>query len=375
MVTIEKSAARAFGSPFRYIQGPGVLDDLDLFVREYGDSIFLLIDGFLYDDIVSSLPGIFGGSSVSVTTERFRGECSDAEVDRVTVLAEKSGAAIIAGVGGGKTLDTAKCAANALGTVRFIIPTSASTDAPTSSMSVIYKDSGEHLRCDRHKRGPDLVLVDSRIIAKAPIRLFVAGMGDALSTIYEARANSRSDTANYIGAGYRRCMAGMAIAEMCHRVLMEDGLAAKSTLVRGELNEAVENVIEANILLSGLGFENTGCAAAHAIHTGFSELPETHGFYHGEVVAFGVVFQLALENAPEEELNEVLGFCLSVGLPVTLSQLNVAPTPENVRIIADRVMDGNSGVEAEPFPVTRGMIYDAILRADDYGRSYIERQS
>ena len=366
--TAAKTAARAFGSPFRYIQGPGVFERLDVFAREYSDSIFLLIDGTVYEDITKSLNSIFRGSSTGVATERFAGQCSEAEVGRVTALAKKSGAGIVAGVGGGKTLDTAKCAANELGAALFIIPTSASTDAPTSAMSVLYKDTGEHSHSIRHRRGPDLVLVDSLIISKAPIRLFVAGMGDALSTIYEARANHLSDTANYIDRGYRRCMAGMAVAEMCHKVLMEDGFAAKTALERGELNLAVENVIEANILLSGLGFENTGCAAAHAIHTGFSELKESHGFYHGEIVSFGVVFQLILENAPEEELSEVLAFCHSVGLPVTLGQLGVAATPENISIIADRVMDGNSGVDAEPFPVTRELVYNAIFEADAAGR-------
>ena len=332
MVTTTTTASRAFGGPFRYIQGPGEFQKLEIYARDYGRKIFVLIDGFLFDNLEARLRQIFAGGEAGFTAGKFGGECCESEVERVTRLAREAGAEIVAGVGGGKTLDTAKIVANNLGLPQFIIPTSASTDAPTSSMSVLYKDTGEHLRCIVHRRGPDLVLVDSRIIAQAPLRLFVAGIGDALSTWFEARANARSDTANYIGRGYRRCKAGLAIAKMCYDVLMEDGFAAKLALEKGALSEAVENVIEANILLSGLGFENTGCAGAHSLHTGFHEIPEANQMLHGEIVAFGVIFQLVMENADKAELEKVVKFLKSVGLPITLKQLNVEPTPSAVFI-------------------------------------------
>lgn len=362
--------SRAFGAPFRYIQGPGEFENLELYSRDYGGRVFILIDSFLYDEMQKRFTEIFAVSSSTLFTEKFGGECSEAEVARVSGLARANQAEVIVGVGGGKTLDTAKIVANNLGLIQIIVPTSASTDAPTSSMSVLYKDSGEHLRSICHRRGPDLVLVDSQIIAKAPLRLFIAGIGDGLSTWFEARANARSDTANYIGRGYRRCKAGMAVARMCYDVLLEDGFAARLALESGALTEAVENVIEANILLSGLGFENTGCAGAHSLHTGFHEIPAANSMYHGEIVAFGVIFQLVLENADKDELIQVLNFLQKIGLPTTLRQLKVEPTPENIRTITRRVVDGNSGVEAEPFLITEDSVYNAILAADAIGRYY-----
>jgi glycerol dehydrogenase len=237
-------------------------------------------------------------------------------------------------------------------------------------MSVLYKESGEHIRAVRLARPAELVLADSAIIAAAPPRLFVAGMGDALSTWFEARANAASGTANYIGRGYRRSLAAMAIAEKCYQTLLADGCPARRALEKGELTEAVENVIEANILMSGLGFENTGCAGAHAVHTGFHEIESASAAYHGEIVAFGVIFQLMLEKAPAGELEEVLQFMRQVGLPMTLDDLNVEATEENFRIIAGRILDGNSGVEAEPFPVTPGLVLAALKAADAAGRRW-----
>lgn len=366
-----RTSTRAFGGPFRYIQGPGEFNNLAQYARDYGQRIFFIIDGFLFDGLTRDLAQIFAGSEVAFSAEKFGGECSEAEVERLVGLARAAQAEVIAGVGGGKTLDAAKLAAVTLGRTLFVVPTSASTDAPTSSMSVLYKPTGEHLRCVQHRRGPDLVLADSRLIARAPLRLFVAGIGDALSTWFEARANERSDTPNYIGRGYRRCQAGLAIARRCYEVLLEDGYAAKLALEHGILSEAVENVIEANILLSGLGFENTGCAGAHALHTGFHEIPSTHGFFHGEIVAFGVIFQLVLENAPKEELDRILRFLEKVGLPITLKQLGVEPTPDNLRLITARVVDGNSGIEAEPFLVTAESVQNALAAADALGRHYL----
>jgi len=365
--------SRAFGSPFRYIQGPDELDHLAAHAAPYGRRIFLLLDPVLLDDPDLKLEARLAG--LDPTLARFSGECTEAEVARVEALAKDHRADIIAGLGGGKTLDTAKMAAARLGTALFIIPSSASTDAPTSAMSVLYTEEGAHLRSVLHQRGADLVLVDSRLIARAPLRLFVAGLGDALSTWFEARANARSDTANYIGSGYRRCQAGLALARHCYEILLADGLRAKLALASGAVTEAVENVIEANILLSGLGFENAGCAAAHALPTGLHEIPALNRFYHGELVAFGVVFQLVLENAPQAELTEVLDFLTEVDLPVSLGQLGLEPTPANFQVITRRVLDGRSGMEAEPFLVTEDLVIAALLAADALGRRHLEIQA
>ena len=43
--------------------------------------------------------------------------------------------------------------------------------------------------------------------------------------------------------------------------------------------------------------------------------------YHGEKVAFGTLTQLVLENVPEEELEDIILWCIEVGLPVTLAEL------------------------------------------------------
>src|SRR5690625_5751226 len=96
------------------------------------------------------------------------------------------------GVGGGKTLDTSKAIADILEVSVIIVPSTASTDAPTSALSVIYNDEGIFESYQFYDKNPDLVLVDTSVVAGAPARLFSSGIADAMATWVEARATIKS---------------------------------------------------------------------------------------------------------------------------------------------------------------------------------------
>ena len=194
-------------------------------------------------------------------------------------------------------------------------------------------------------------------------------MGDALSTWFEAKANEASGHVNEIGKGYQRTLLSLAVAELCYKVVMEYGEAAKQAIEKGLCTKAVENVIEANTLLSGLGFENTGESAAHGIHSGLTAIPTTNKYFHGEKVAFGTLCEMVLENAPQKEFEDVMGFCYRVGLPITLGDLGVEATDENIRIIAKKTVD-NGLINSEPVVITEEVVFNAIAAANLYGENY-----
>ncbi len=85
---------------------------------------------------------------------------------------------------------------------------------------------------------------------------------------------------------------------------------------------ALDRIIEANTLLSGIGFESAGLAAAHSVHNGLTALAETHAFYHGEKVAFGVLTGLQLADASRTN-STVYSFCERIGLPTTLADIGL----------------------------------------------------
>lgn len=362
------STTRAFGSPLRYVQGQGEFGRLPLYTAPYGNAC-VIIDGFLYQDLNARLEKAYAESDAKFVSISFNGECCEEEVERIAKIARENGAAVIVGAGGGKTMDTAKICADEMGLPVIIAPSSASTDAPVSEIAVVYKPDGEYIGSRKMKKNADLVLVDTEIIVKAPRRLFVAGMGDALATWLEAQACECSDSPNYIGSGMRRCKAGMAIAKASWDILFEDGEKALMALDSGVVTEAFENVVEANTLLSGLGFLNTGLATAHGIHSGLTVLPETHKYLHGEKVAFGIVCQMVLENTPAETVDKVMRFMVAIGLPVTLADLGVAAERDKVLAIAEKTANGPL-IHQEPFAVTTERVYGAIIAADALGRKY-----
>lgn len=358
--------ARIFISPSKYVQGPGELTRLGEYVKAYGAHALVVIsEGGLRrsgDVITASLEA----AGVAHTYDNFNGECSQAEIDRLVEVLRSSGADVVVGVGGGKIFDTAKAVAAAVDVPVVIVPTIAATDAPCSALSVIYTDDGQFKEYQFFKQNPNLVLMDTDVISKSPVRLTISGMGDALATYFEARACKRSDATTCAGGHVTE--AAMALARLCYETLISDGLKAKLALEAGACTESVEKIIEANTLLSGLGFESAGLAGAHAIHNGMTALPETHAFYHGEKVAFGTLTQLVLENA--EELYEVLDFCVEVGLPVTFAQLGVEDASwERVLEVAKLACAPTDTLGNMPFEVTPEKVASAMLAADAYGRT------
>lgn len=358
--------ARIFISPSKYVQGPGELTRLGEYAKAYGDHALVVIsEGGLRrsgDVITASLEA----AGVAYTYDNFNGECSQAEIDRLVEVFRASGADFVVGVGGGKIFDTAKAVAAAVDVPVVIVPTIAATDAPCSALSVIYTDDGQFKEYQFFKQNPNLVLMDTDVISKSPVRLTVSGMGDALATYFEARACKRSDATTCAGGHVTE--AAMALARLCYETLISDGLKAKLALEAGACTESVEKIIEANTLLSGLGFESAGLAGAHAIHNGMTAMPETHAFYHGEKVAFGTLTQLVLENA--EELYEVLDFCVEVGLPVTFAQLGVEDASwERVLEVAKLACAPTDTLGNMPFEVTPEKVASAMLAADAYGRA------
>lgn len=358
--------ARVFISPSKYVQGAGELDRLGEYTKVYGKKALVIISAGGKKRFGERVEASLAAAGVECAFDEFNGECSQAEIDRLVEVLKGTGSDVVLGVGGGKIFDTAKAVAAAVDVPVVVVPTIAATDAPCSALSVIYTDEGQFKEYQFFKQNPNLVLMDTEVIAKSPVRLTVSGMGDALATYFEARACKRSDAGTC--AGGKVTSAAMALARLCYETLMSDGVKAKLALEAGACTESVEKVIEANTLLSGLGFESAGLAGAHAIHNGMTAMPETHTFYHGEKVAFGTLTQLVLENA--DELYEVLDFCVEVGLPVTFAQLGVADASyERVLEVARLACADNDTLHNMPFEVTPEKVANAMLAADAYGRA------
>ncbi len=217
------------------------------------------------------------------------------------------------------------------------------------------------------KSNPAVVLVDVDIIAAAPTRFLVAGMGDGLSTWFEARSCERTRSPNECG-GYAT-MAGLSIAKLCYETLLTYGRAARIASEQHLVTPALDRIVEANILLSGIGFESAGLATAHSIHNGLTALAETHSFYHGEKVAFGVLAGLQLTDAAPQESDVVFSFCEDVGLPTTLADIGLGSADrQKLMLAAEKACAPGQPIHHEAGEITAAKVIDAMLAADAIGR-------
>ena len=362
-----------FCSPSRYTQGKNATALLGQEILGLGlrGPALVLAGRSATRLLASTWQATFSEAQIDHAVQPFGGECSLAEIERGKSAARQHKAQVIVGAGGGKVLDTARAVAADLDLPVVNCPTVASSDAPCSALSVIYTEAGVFQEYRFYRKNPDLVLVDTHVIAQGPPRLLVAGMGDALATWFEAKTCVEGHVKNMRGGASTR--SALALAKLCYETLLEDGAEALRAVQTQVVTPALERLVEANTLLSGLGFESSGLAAAHAVHNGLTAAPGTHDFFHGEKVAYGLLVQLVLEGQPRALLEQVLRFSTEVGLPITLAEIGLKELPkELLRQVANRATAKGETIHNEPFEVRPDMVADAILAADALGRVWQE---
>ena len=318
---------KIFYAPAKYIQGPGVFDRLgELLTGRYA-SCFALLDPAIEDMLRGKLAkafdrNVFPGCP-ALAAAPARGECCDEEIERVAATARAAGADVVVAAGGGKTVDIGKAAAARIKAASVIVPTIAASDAPTSSIAIMYTADHVYKGAVRFPDNPYMILVDTEIIAHAPPRFLAAGMGDALATKIEAERCMQAGGANL--HGFTGTASALQLARFAYDVILENGVAAMRDVAAHTVTPALEAVVEANILMSGVGWENCGLAVPHAFHGALTGIPRFDKAMHGERVALGVLIQAHYEgdNAEYERLRD---FFRRVGLPVSFRDISDADT-------------------------------------------------
>lgn len=362
---------RAMREPLKYVQGRNALLKFQEEMGYMGTRWLFVCSKSGYKACHDKLEESFGQREDYRRYEIFGGVSSHSEIDKMKAIVEEDKIDTVVAVGGGSAVDTAKATAFYTGKHIVIIPTVAATDAPCTGLSVIYNDDHSFDKYLFYPTNPDAVLVDTVVIANAPVKFLIAGMGDALGTFFEGRASIRTESASLEGTGITR--AGQALAKLCYDTLRAYGKQAVEACKVHAVTPALEAIVEANVYLSGVGADNVNCAAAHSFYNGVTALGIAHAD-HGCCVAFGTLVQLVLEGATKEEFDEVQNFCLEVGLPVTLSEIGVT-TKEQIASIAEHACVPGETIHNLAGDVQPIELYDAILQADAMGKRALGQTS
>lgn len=351
-------------APQKYVQGKNSLLSFYEEMKHLGERWLFVCSNSGYKMCHDKIEKSFENTSDFRRYEIFGGVSSIGEIEKMKKIVTDDKIDVIVGVGGGSAIDTAKAVAHYEKLPVAIIPTVVATDAPCTGLSVIYNDDETFNSYLFYPKNPEAVIVDSDVIANAPVKFLIAGMGDALGTYFEARACLRTDSPSLEFGGITR--SAMALCELCYNTLLEYGIEAIVACENNVVTPALEAVIEANVYLSGVGADNGGLAVAHSFYNGLTALGG-HSAPHGNCVAFGTLVQLVLEGASREEFNTVQSFCKSVGLPTTLAEIGITNKDE-IRIIAKNACVEGETIHNMAGDVSKEQLYDAIIATDMLGR-------
>ena len=241
------SQLKAFGSPEKYVQGPNATAHLGEEMLKLGmkGPVVVVSSGTPKRILGSIWANSLQDAGYTFSDLSFGGVCTKSEAEKIASYAKSIKANSLVAFGGGQIIDAVRAASIEAACEVVTCPTLASTDAPCSTLCVMYHDD--------HSFMEYLLLVDTNAVAQAPSRMLVGGLGDALATFFEARSVRECNGDNFLGG--KQTSAGFALSKLSYEILIEDGVAGVAAVDANAVTPALERVIEANTLLSGLGFE------------------------------------------------------------------------------------------------------------------------
>ncbi len=308
-----------FISPSKYISGYDNLGELGSEVFKLGKKSLVLVDK--KTDILAK-KGIDSLEENNIKVEKiyFEGECSFDEIKRLTNIAIEKNVDNIVGFGGGKLIDTVKAVGYDADIKIITVPTVAATCAAWSSHSAVYTPDGISETYYAIYKNPDLLFFDKKLNGEAPVRYTIAGMVDTLAKWIETRAFTSG-----IKEKNTELEIAIYLAKKCYEEILEYGQQAIEDMKNKKYSEAVDKILEHNILTAGLvggiGGEACRAVAAHAINNGLTVIPRLYfGNLHGETVGFGNLVQLILDGHKEEAV-KIAKFYKAIGAPVKLEDL------------------------------------------------------
>ncbi len=347
--------------PAQVLRGERLLEQAGAAIAAYGQRPFLVGGKHALTLVKPRLKAAFADQSMALKENLLGSDCSEVALQRLqNAIAEHRGDVVI-GVGGGKALDAAKLLAHQCKLPVVTIPTSGATCAAWTALSNLYSETGAFQYDVALPHCPNLLLLDYSLIATAPKRTLVAGIGDALAKWYEASVSSGQSQQTLIIAAVQQA-----------RVLRDILLQSAAAALAQPGSETWRAVVDATVLMAGviggLGGAQCRTVAAHAVHNGLTHLPQTRTSLHGEKVAYGILVQLRLEELLQQSQlaatsrGQLMKFYRSIGLPLTLADLGLGDVKlSELTTAAEVACQPDSDLHHLPFSVSPAQLLAALV--------------
>jgi glycerol dehydrogenase len=348
-------------APSRVVRGSGSLAHLSNEIAHWGQRPLIIGGHHSLERIEPYLQPLLAMPQLAVAQACYGADCTETANARLKQAVSDHDADVILGVGGGKALDTAKLVADQLNLPIIAIPTSAATCAAWTALSNIYSEAGAFLYDVALSRCPTLLLLDYDLIATAPQRTLVAGIGDAIAKWYEASVSSGHSQQTLLISAVQQ-------ARVLRDILLQHSQGALQHPGSAVWREVVDATVLMAGVIGGIGGAQCRTVAAHAVHNGLTHLPQSHDCLHGEKVAYGILVQLRLEEMLQGSQlaatarHQLLKFYREIGLPQTLADLQLGGISiEQLQQAAEVACNPASDIHRLPFAVSPIQLMAAMV--------------
>jgi glycerol-1-phosphate dehydrogenase [NAD(P)+] len=216
---------------------------------------------------------------------------------------------IVAGIGGGRSVDTAKMVSFNLDIPFVSVPTAASHDGMASPFVSVKSDKPHSIVAT----APLGVFVDIGIIKKAPSKLLASGCGDLLANIIAVKdwQLGHKKTGEYYG------MYSADLAMMSAQIVMENsGKYSKKGL---DARVIVEALISAGVASCIAGSSRPCSGSEHLFSHALDKIAPGKGL-HGEKCGIGTILMAKLHG---QDWKKIVKTLKEVGAPITAKQIGL----------------------------------------------------